>query len=98
MAWTVAKEDFKGNAIEVLEGEFYLTDVDVLYNSNYHVIKYLDPYGDTTFNSLMFDDLINDLKDLKQKISINTDQIDKIIKLVINSKSEVHIFIKFYGD
>lgn len=55
MGWTVIKEDYGGNEMERLDEEFRLTNIDVLYNSNYHVIKYLDPYGDTTFNSLMLD-------------------------------------------
>lgn len=98
MGWTVIKEDFEGNVIDQLAEEFHFNDIDILYNSNYKVIKYLNPYDDTTFNSLMFDDLINDLNELKKRINTNTDLIDKIIQLAITSKNDTHTYIKFYGD
>ena len=98
MGWTVIKEDFEGNEIEKLSDEFRLSNIDVLYNSNYQVIKYLDPYGDTTFNTLMLEDLISDLIELKNLKTESANQIDKIIKLATDSKNEVHTFIKFYGD
>lgn len=98
MGWTVIKEDFEGNVIDQLAEEFHFNDIDILYNSNYKVIKYLNLYDDTTFNSLMFDDLINDLNELKKRINTNTDLIDKIIQLAITSKNDTHTYIKFYGD
>ena len=60
------------------------------------LIKYLDPYGDTTFNSLQMNDLISDLKKLNE---INNDGIiEKIIDLAFKCKIEPHTYLTFYGD
>ena len=66
MGWTVIIEDENGNAKKTMPGEFILSEEEVLNNDNFKLLKYLDPYGDTTFNAFMFEDLINDFIELKK--------------------------------
>jgi hypothetical protein len=98
MSWTVIKEDENGNSEEQLSEEFHISGTDILYSSNFRVIKYLDPYGDTTFNAIMFDDLITDLTELKTHRPYSAFIIDKIIQLATSCKNDVHSYLKFYGD
>ena len=98
MSWIVIKENSDGKKISKLSEEFFLSENDILYSADFRVIKYLDPYGDTTFNSLMFDDLITDMTNLKKQRVKSADLIDKIISLATECKKEVHTYLKFYGD
>lgn len=61
MGWTVIIEDEEGNAKKTMPGEFILSDEEVLSKESFRLLKYVDPYGDTTFNAFMFEDLIKDL-------------------------------------
>ena len=98
MAWTVIKEDENGNALKTIEQEFIISNIDLIYSGDYKILKYIDPFGDTTFNSLMLDDLISDLTILKSKLSNGFDKIEEIISLANECKSDVHTYLKLYGN
>ncbi len=98
MTWTVILEDEKGNAIKTLAREFILTESNILLNINSKILKYLDPYGDTTFNAIMIKDLIADLKELENRIPSEKEQIRDILNLIAESENQVHTYIKFYGE
>lgn len=98
MGWTIIKEDENGNAKRKLPNEFHLSNIDILYNGNFKILKYIDPYGDTTINANMFTDLISDLQNLKLKLPDDTEQINGVIEIATESKEEVHTYLKFYGN
>jgi uncharacterized protein YeeX (DUF496 family) len=94
MSWTIILENEERSIISSLNEEF-----DMKSNSNlgeYKLLRYLDAYGDTIFNGLQMDDLIDDLKQLK---SIYENRlIDEIIFLAEQCKTEPHSYLVFYGD
>lgn len=98
MSWTVIKEDFKGNAENNLKDEFTLSNTEILHNGQFRILKYLDPYGDTTLNIQMITDLILDLLELKTHLPNDINQIDKVIELATSCLDKPHTFLKFYGD
>jgi hypothetical protein len=98
MGWTVIIEDENGNAKKTMPGEFILSEEEVLNNDNFKLLKYLDPYGDTTFNAFMFEDLINDFIELKKLLPIDKKQIDTVIEYARECNEDVHTYLKFYGD
>lgn len=46
----------------------------------------------------MLNDLITDLKELKEQKAESANLIDQIIRLATGSKNDVHTFLKFYGN
>jgi hypothetical protein len=98
MGWTVIKEDANGKAEKRMTKEFYFSVDKIISKKDFKVLKYIDPYGDTTFNSLMIDDLVSDLTELKALMQDNIEQIDNVIELANECKQEIHTFLKFYGD
>ena len=58
MGWTVIIEDEDGNAKRTMPEELILSDSVIFNNEKFRIIKYLDPFGDTTFNAFMYEDLI----------------------------------------
>jgi len=98
MGWTVIIEDENGNSKRTMPEEFILSDDEVLNNDNFKLLKYLDPYGDTTFNAFMFEDLINDFIELKTLLPTDKKQIDTVIEYVRECDEDVHTYLKFYGD
>lgn len=98
MGWTVIKEDSNGKAENTLTGEFRLSNTEILFNEKFRVLKYLDPYDDTTFNIQMIKDLVLDLEELKTNLPTDKKQIDEVIELAKSCLDEPHTFLKFYGD
>lgn len=63
-------------------------------------LRFIDPYGDTTFNQLQLPALI---AELEAAVSNATDpQVvahgRKSLRLARQAASEVHTYLKFYGD
>jgi hypothetical protein len=98
MGWTVKIEDENGHAKRTMPKEFILSDNEIIADDKFLLLKYLDPYGDTTFNSLMFEDLVNDLNKLKELLPADKEQIDTVISYAKESNEDVHTYLKFYGD
>jgi hypothetical protein len=98
MGWTVIIEDENGNAKRTMPKEFILSDEEVLNNDNFKLLKYIDPYGDTTFNAFMFEDLINDFTELKKLLPTDKEQIDTVIEYAKECNDDIHTYLKFYGD
>lgn len=94
MGWTVILEDARKKVISSLDREFHIVSVDSLKGSK--LLCYLDPYGDTFFNRLQIDDLIEDLRNL-EKLETNT-VINDICVLAERCKEEIHSYLVFYGD
>ena len=94
MGWTVILEDARKEVIASLDREFHIDLRNNLKDSK--LLCYLDPYGDTFFNRLQIDDLIEDLRNL-EKLETNT-LIDDICALAVRCKEEIHSYLAFYGD
>jgi hypothetical protein len=97
MPWTITLEDEVGEVIQTLTEFFDYGELHTLNLNQFKLLRYIDPYGDTVFNCLQINDLIDDFEKLKD-ISKQTSIIDKIIELGRRSENEVHTYIKFYGD
>ena len=98
MSWTVRIEDEEGNIRKSLSNEFILSDQEIIFNNPFRLIKYLDPYGDTTFNSLMFEDLKKDFAELQELSPADKEQSQEILDLVKECEEDIHLYLKFYGD
>jgi len=98
MAWTVIIEDETGTSEKELPYNFTICAPRILSSGEFKVLCYLDPYGNTTFNALMFADLITDLKRLKEILPADKPQIEDVLQFVYQCQKEVHTYLKFYGD
>ena len=98
MGWTVIKEDSDGKAENTLTGELRLSNTAILVSGQFKVLKYLDLFGDTTFNIEMIKDLILDLEQLKTHLPTDNNRIDEVIGLAKSCINDPHTFLKFYGD
>ena len=97
MAWTVILEDENKTKLKSLSREFTSDNlIDVSINREFKLLQYIDPYGDTIFNRLQIDDLISDLKGLREIAYDET--IDEAIELALACKSKQHTYLIFYGD
>lgn len=67
---------------------------------DYPCLRYIDPYGDTTFNQLQMPQLLVDLeRTLPRCTTPETQQhIEALVSLVRKASGVVHTYIKFYGD
>ena len=98
MGLTIVLENENGDAIQTLLSELNYDEWENLDLDNFTLLKYIDFYGDTTFNTLQLQDLIADFEQLKPKVEDQTGIIQQIIDLARRSQNEGHTYIKFYGD
>ena len=93
MNWTVAIVDEYGrkeisNVVEITLSSTQLSGLKLM--------KYLDPYGDTIFNTLQMTDLIHDLRVLAN--TEKSQSIFSVMDLAYRVQVEVHQYLVFYGD
>ena len=98
MGLTIVLEDENGGAIQTLPIELQYDEFENVKLDDFILLKYIDFYGDTTFNTLQLDDLIGDFERLKPMNPSQSEIIQQIIDLAKKCQDEVHTYIKFYGD
>ena len=98
MPLTVTLEDGHHEEVNRIKSPFvaYKIMQDVSFLKKTKLLKYIDLWGDTTFNQMQMDDLLSDFKFLKEYD--NSPVIDEIIKLIIECKNDIHTYVVFYGD
>ena len=94
MSWKIVLEDEDGAILSFINEELDTKVSDDL--TQFVLLRYLDAYGNTIFNRLQMDDLIQDLHRLKE---LDNDPILGAIKLLAERcKNETHNYVIFYGD
>jgi hypothetical protein len=61
------------------------------------LLKYLDPYGDTYFNTLQMDDLLADWKELNPA-GHQRQQWILVRDMGLHCKQQSHLYLRFIGD
>lgn len=95
MGLRVVLQDEGGKELARLSKTFFIPgNIDI---SDHTLLKYIDPYGDTTFNRLQLNDLLQDMGHLKERF-YDRPLINELIGLIKKCLSDPHTYIKFYGD
>lgn len=95
--WSVALVDEHGHEQEALSDSIQF-DNDILHQHPFKLLKYLDPWGDTTFNKNMMEDVTTDLAMLEQIEPSTSRMVYYIIDLAKKCRSSTHTYLIFYGD
>lgn len=98
MGVRVFLEHFDGEEIKKFSKDFRPISFEKMQSEKFKLLKYIDPYDDTTFNSRMCRDFIADLKELRKEDSSDKEQIDELLDFASICVNEPHTYIKFYGD
>ena len=98
MGLTIVLEDEEGRTIRKLSKELNYDELENINLDNFVFLKYINFYGDTTFNTLQIDDLIGDFEKLMPISVSQSEIIQQIIDLAKECQNEIHTYIKFYGD
>ena len=66
----------------------------------YHFLRYIDPWGETVFNHLQMDELIFELRRIRQKASTEEQRafVDAIEGMAGRCKDSDGLYLKFSGD
>lgn len=96
-------EDENGNEIEEVlspPGSRFQTLIPEANVEWFPCLRYIDPYGDATFNQLQLPQLLADLKQaiLEAESPETRAHMESLIDLVQRAIGAVHTYIKFYGD
>jgi len=102
MAMTILVVDENGVA------EAQMTDVSNVFvrllpdpkDTSYRCLGFIDPYGDTLFNTLQLPVVMAELNQLRPKARSEEERemIDSVIRLASKAAEEVHVYLKFFGD
>jgi hypothetical protein len=96
MGWTIILEDENGQAISTIPKEFNYDEIDKQVFDSFMLLKYIDCYGYTTFNTLQLGDLQDDFEKLKALTTTQKDIINQILDLIKEGQNKVHAYVKFY--
>ena len=95
-------EDEQGDAIEaILEPQSHLTRfVNSAELTKTVCLRFLDPYGDTTFNQLQLPLLV---AELTEALRTQTDparrmHLAMVLELASKARGQVHTYLRFIGD
>ena len=98
MTWTIILENENKEQLYAVSEELDSETLkDESKRQSFKLLKYLDPYGDTTFNNIQITDLLDDLEVLKGYDG-DENLFDEIIDLATKCKNEPHTYLTFYGD
>ena len=102
MGVDVRWENENGRAIEeVLDPQMCISHL-VLKTDLAHTtcLRFIDTYGDTTFNQLQIAILIEELESVLESALDERiiDHLRRVIGLAQKSRGEIHTYLKFYGD
>jgi hypothetical protein len=62
-------------------------------------LRFIDPWGDATFNWMQIPILIMELRALRERVDDETrEQLDAIVLLADRHVERPHLYLKFYGD
>jgi hypothetical protein len=62
-------------------------------------LRFVDPWGDTTFNRMQVPILIVELRALRERVDAETrEHLDTIVTLAARHTESPHLYLKFYGD
>jgi hypothetical protein len=69
-------------------------------DKSFHLLRYIDPYGDTVFNILQLDDFLSEWARLRERAMspIETELLSAIEALARECRQHAHQYLKFVGD
>ena len=101
MGLTINLEGEKGNVYETIHDNEILSEILPDYNDkSSYCLRFVDLYGDTTFNNLQMNELIHELEAIRETADSNEKRelIEQLLRLSSKCKEQVHLYLKFYGD
>jgi hypothetical protein len=63
-------------------------------------LRFIDAYGDTTFNQAQLLVLIEELRGLRDRVaeSEGVEVVDGLLSVLQSAVNQVHVYVKFIGD
>jgi hypothetical protein len=63
-------------------------------------LRFIDPYGDTTFNQSQLLVLVDELQDLRNRVGEpeGVEVLDALLRFLQSAVGQVHTYVKFVGD
>ncbi len=94
MTWSVRLQDERGKPVvpqdAAIEFSLIPTDTDFL------LLHYIDPYGDTVFNRVQMDDFLTDWNRLRPEGK--REQWAMVRDMAVRCRDEAHLYLRFIGD
>lgn len=102
MGLTIALENERGEALEQLGDPQNILHrlLPSIEDRTFTCLRFVDWYADTTFNALQVEELLHDLKRVRQAAQApdEANLLDEIVRLARKLQKEPHQYLKFYGD
>ena len=102
MGMAIQLEDQQGKVLEEIPDlESLLARLFPSWDDDtFHCLRYIDPWGETTFNHLQMDEVIIELRRIREKTPVEAERafIDAIEGMATRCKEGEHRYLKFLGD
>jgi hypothetical protein len=100
MAIDVEWQDESGQVLARYEGPPLGITLYELAGQGSTCLRFIDPYGDTTFNQSQVEVLIEELRNIRQQSKDRelNDLLDALLGFVAQAHGQIHTYVKFIGD
>ena len=101
MALTIALEDASGRTVkEVYDTHNVLLRLEREDGGDFICLRYIDPWGDTVFNTLQMKPFLAELERIMShtKSEWELSVLQSILQLARKCDTEIGLYLKFYGD
>jgi hypothetical protein len=93
------REDERGEVLEWHAAEGIPLELLGLASATSTCVRFIDPHGDTLFNQLQLPFLIEEVRDIRDKLS-DPSRIAAFSTLIrfLEASLDVHVYVRFVGD
>jgi hypothetical protein len=100
MAIDVEWQDERGKTLARYEGPLLDMAFCALGQPDSVCFRFIDPYGNTTFNQWQIESFDQELRTARQKTADDklAASLDALIEFVAQARGQTHTYIKFIGD
>lgn len=95
MPWNVRLQDEKGKP--VIPKDALIEFATIPDTEDFALLRYIDAYGDTYFNTIQMHDFISDWEKLNPP-DHQREQWALVLVMAVRCRDEVHLYLKFAGD
>jgi hypothetical protein len=73
---------------------------DCYWDTSFVCLRFIDPYGDTTFNQLQIPHLAKELEQILASLPAGAvrEHCEKVLLMARKAEGETHTYLKFYAD
>src|SRR3954462_5501259 len=95
MSWSVRLQDESGRPVSSEDADIEFQTIPA--EGMFKLLHYIDPYGDTYFNTIQMNDFLADWNCLVPEAG-QKEKWEVVLNMALRCRNEPHLYLRFIGD